>query len=149
MHESKISEPSKSIGALLHQTTFACRKLVNHRLDPLGLSQAKWRALLNLSKAGKPLTQCELAMALEIEPPTLVRLLDRLMREGWVERRKGHDRRVKYIHLTQQAEDILVKIQMTVNQVQKELLADISEEDIANCVMVLEKIKHQAEQSYG
>ena len=78
-----------SFGALLHQTTAAWRGLLNKRLKPLGLTQAKWRALLHLSKAKRPMTQCELAASLELEPATIVGLIDRLAKEGWVERHAG------------------------------------------------------------
>jgi MarR family transcriptional regulator, transcriptional regulator for hemolysin len=138
-----------NLGPLIHQTTFAWRRLLNQRLKPLGLSQAKWRALFLLSKAEQPLTQTELATSLEIEPPTMVGLIDRLAREGWVERRNGEDRRVKYLHLTRQAQSVLVSIQKTASQIQQELLGELSPNALKTCMKVLEAIKHKAEQSYG
>jgi len=58
------------------------RRVLDRRLAPLGLSQAKWQPLLYLSRADGPTTQTALANYLDIESPTLVRLLDRLADDG-------------------------------------------------------------------
>jgi MarR family transcriptional regulator for hemolysin len=126
---------------VLHGAANTCRHLLDKRLKPLGLSQAKWRTLLHLLLANKPLTQIELARSMGIEGATLVGLLDRLAKEGWIERHyRAGDRRVKMIHLTDKAKLTLVEIQLTANQVQEELLAVIPEQDVTVCINVLRKI---------
>ena len=54
------------------------RAAIDRRLAPLGLSQAKWQPLLYLLRAEEPPTQADIARFLEVESPTVVRLLDRL-----------------------------------------------------------------------
>ena len=94
----------ETFGPLLHGTARAWRLKLDARLKPMGLSQAKWRTLLHLSLADTTLTQAEVAARLGIEEPTLVNLLHRLEREGWVARRNApHDRRCKTVHLGKQA----------------------------------------------
>ena len=73
---------SEIFGPLLHGVARAWRLKLDQRLRPLGLSQAKWRTLLNLYHAETPLTQAEIASRLGIEEPTLVSLLHRLERAG-------------------------------------------------------------------
>ena len=60
---------------------------LDQRLKPMGLSQAKWRTLIHLSRTPEPLTQSQIAEVPAIEEPTLVSLLHRLEKEGWVIRK--------------------------------------------------------------
>ena len=57
---------------------------LDQRLKPMGLSQANWRTLIHLSRTPEPLTQSQIAEHTAIEEPTLVSLLHRLEKEGWV-----------------------------------------------------------------
>src|SRR6266403_96059 len=89
----------ETIGQLLHGTARAWRLKLDDRLKPMGLSQAKWRTLLHLSIASDALTQAEIAARLGVEEPSVVTLLHRLEREGWVTRQSSpRDRRCKIVH---------------------------------------------------
>ena len=134
---------------VLHETATAWRNLLDKRLKPLGLSQAKWRALLHLSAAKYPLTQIQLAKKLSLEAPTIVGLIDRLTNEGWVIRQEeAHDRRVKFIHLTEKAKSIIRQIQNTSNELCEELLTPLSQTELEECISTLTKIKKYAEETY-
>lgn len=134
----------KKFPLVLHETAIAWRNLLDLRLKPLGLSQAKWRTLLYLSLARKPLTQTELAHQMGIEGATVVGLIDRLEKEGWVDRRiQLDDRRVRNIHLTQKSELALEKIHAIADQLGKQLLTKIPKNSLKICVQVLEDIKQQ------
>ncbi len=136
---------SKTLGQQLAATTKVWRHVLDGRLRPLGLSQAKWLCLLELIRAEQPLTQSELAQRLGIEPATLVRLLDRLEMHGWVERLPDiHDRRSKRIHLTEQSRSIALQVQQTADNLRAELLRGISQEDLAICVQVMSMIDQRA-----
>src|SRR4051812_22003824 len=136
-----------AFGAVLHGTARAWRLKLDQRLKPLGLSQAKWRTLLHLSIAEEPITQTEIAMRLGIEEPTLVTLLHRLERGGWVERKHApHDRRCKTVHLGQRAQRVISDITAAANKLRSELLADVSPEELHTCVRVLERVREKAEE---
>ena len=87
------------------------RALVDDRARDMGLTLSRARLLMELAKADGP-TQSDLAGLLDIEQPTLVRLLDGLERNGMIERRTVEgDRRARRVFLTEtaraQAQDIL------------------------------------------
>ncbi|WP_353183938.1 MarR family transcriptional regulator [Bosea sp. (in: a-proteobacteria)] len=87
------------------------RALVDERARGMGLTLARARLLMELAREDG-LIQSDLAGLLEIEQPTLVRLLDGLERNGMIERRAvAGDRRARQVFLTPmaraQAEDIL------------------------------------------
>ena len=91
------------IGRLLR--TEADRKAKAH-----GMTRAQWGILLWLERE-PGLSQRELAEMLEVEPITVARLVDRLERNGMVERRAdGADRRVWRLHNTAAAAPVLDEI---------------------------------------
>src|SRR5437868_4016534 len=138
--------PSERFGPLLHGVARAWRLKLDQRLKPLGLSQAKWRTLLHLYRAQTTLTQSEIASHLGIEEPTLVNLLHRLERAGWVARKTAeHDRRCKTVHLGNRAQRAIEQINDTAVNLREELLSDIPPADLRLCMDVLERIKHKAE----
>jgi MarR family transcriptional regulator for hemolysin len=133
-------------GPLVHGVARAWRHKLDQRLSPLGLSQAKWRTLLHLSRADNPLTQSEIAYRLGIEEPTLVNLLHRLERAGWITRKSSpHDRRCKTVHLATRAQQAIEQINDTAVNLRNELLAEIAPADLTRCMDVLERIKEKAE----
>jgi MarR family transcriptional regulator for hemolysin len=137
---------SETFGPLLHGVARAWRLKLDQRLKPLGLSQAKWRTLLHLYHAKTPLTQAEVASRLGIEEPTLVSLLHRLERAGWVARKAAeHDRRCKMVHLGKRAQRAIEQINDTAVNLREELLSDIPTADLSRCIEVLERIKEKAE----
>jgi MarR family transcriptional regulator for hemolysin len=137
----------EAFGPLLHGTARAWRMKLDERLKPLGLSQAKWRTLLHLSLAEQPITQTEIAMRLGIEEPTLVTLLHRLERGGWVARKNAaHDRRCKTVHLGRRAHRVIDEITVAANKLRRELLADISPGELRTCVRVLQRVRDKAEE---
>lgn len=87
------------------------RALVDDRARGMGLTLSRARLLMELAREDGPI-QSDLAGLLDIEQPTLVRLLDGLERNGMIERRAVEgDRRARRVFLTEsaraQAQDIL------------------------------------------
>lgn len=137
-----MSMSNEQLGFAISETARAWRTKLNERLRPLGLSQSRWMVLLLLSKRGDGIMQKELAEWLSIECPTLVRLLDRMTEDGWIERRdSATDRRAKTVHLTEQAHAIISKITRVASQLRSEILAEIPAEDIETTMRVLQQIK--------
>jgi len=139
---------SETLGVLLHGTARAWRLKLDERLKPLGMSQARWRTLLHLSWANQPLTQAEIAARLGIEEPTLVNLLHRLEKAGWVKRASAlHDRRCKTVTLQRRAHRVIGQIDAAARNLRRELISDIPTRDLNTCMQVLSRIRAKAEQA--
>ncbi|HET7674475.1 MAG TPA: MarR family transcriptional regulator [Gammaproteobacteria bacterium] len=122
------------------------RGKLDQRLKPLGLSQAKWMVIMHLDRSGGGLVQRELAARVGIEDPSLARLLDRMAAGGWIERRESpEDRRCKTVHLTRKARTAARRIKDVIDALRRELLADLSSDDLAHCARVFEAITRRAE----
>lgn len=118
------------------------RNKVNDRLRPLGLSQATWIALLNLSWFPDGLSQSELAERLGIEGPTLVKLIDKLQVEGLVERHPSLlDRRRKIVRLTERAGPILLDVKTTIAILRQEIMTSFPEQRIEEGLALLTQIR--------
>ena len=129
---------------MLFKTAGAWRNELDRRLKPLGLSQAKWRTLMHLSRSKEPLSQKKLAEKMGIEGATLVGLLDRLAKDHWVVRQLDPvDRRGKKVHLTEKAQQLISEIKKTNQSLKEEVLYGISKEDRDICIEVLSQIKNR------
>lgn len=138
----------EAFGPLLHGTARAWRSKLDQRLKPLGMSQAKWRTLLHLSLANKPITQAEVAARLGIEEPTLVTLLHRLEKGHWIVRRNAvHDRRCKTVHLGTRAHRVISQINAAAAELRHDLLADIPPNELRTCMRVLKQVHTKAERA--
>jgi MarR family transcriptional regulator, transcriptional regulator for hemolysin len=143
-----VGDTTETFGQLLHGTARAWRQKLDARLKPMGLSQAKWRTLMHLSLAEEALTQAEVAGRLGVEEPTVVTLLHRLEREGWVTRRNSpHDRRCKMVLLGRRAQQVIAQISATAEKLRNELLADIAVSDLDTSMKVLMHIRDRAEKN--
>ena len=129
----------------LGQVARRWRSGLDARLKDLGLTQARWIMLLHLNKSGT-LSQKDLAEGIGIEGPTAVRLLDALQKQGLIERRESEeDRRVKTVHLTAAAQPLIEEITKISAAFRKELLADLSPDDLATAHRVLKTINDKLE----
>jgi MarR family transcriptional regulator, transcriptional regulator for hemolysin len=140
----------ETFGPLLGGTARAWRLKLDARLKPMGLSQAKWRTLLHLSRAPEPLTQSQIAERTGIEEPTLVTLLHRMEKEGWVMRRSSaRDRRCKTVHLQPRTQRVINRINATALQLRHELIKDIPVREMRTCMRVLDEVRARAERARG
>jgi MarR family transcriptional regulator for hemolysin len=128
-------------GFALGQLSRLWRKELDRRLSPYGLTEARWLALLHLSRMSHPVTQKDLAARIGVQGPTLVRTLDWLEAEGLIERRPIEgDRRAKSLHLTEKARPSLARIQAVAEGLREELFADVGEEEMLACLAVFERL---------
>lgn len=137
-----------AFGLLLHGAARAWRNKLDARLRPLGLSQAKWRTLSHLAHNDGELTQAGLAERIGVEEPTLVGLLHRLEKEGWVKRRSSaDDRRCKIVHLQRRSNVVLDEIFNAAHALRHELVSDIAPSELQTCMRVLIRIRAKAEEA--
>ena len=145
--QTKLTSKEAEFAVELGKVARRWRTRLDSRLRTMGLTQARWMALLELSRADG-LTQRELATTLGVEGPTLVRLLDGLEGQGLIERQPcPDDRRVKRVRVTTTAVPILNEIRKITDATQSELLAGVVAEDLSTALRVLTLIAERLEQT--
>jgi MarR family transcriptional regulator for hemolysin len=113
------------------------RRFLNSKIKNLGISGTEKRVLFCVAR-NPGMTQVQIAKLLELEPQNLVRILDRLSEEEWIEKKADpEDRRVKCLSVTAKAEVIIDKVKSIGNNAKAEILAGVKNQD-AN--MLLESL---------
>lgn len=139
----KQTEPRELLGRLIGETHRLWRTRMDERLKPLGLSQARWTTLRVLARHGDAMPQTELAARVGVEAPTLVGILDGLVRDGYVSRRAStNDRRVKTIHLTAKAQRKSEQIDQIAKKLRAEIIQSINADELNTAVRVLDSVKN-------
>lgn len=96
----------ESLGYLVNRAARLMARELAERLQPAGVGIGAWAVLLFLW-ARDGVTQAELARVVAIEPPTMVRTIDRMVRDGLVKRAADpRDGRLTRIHLTPRARSL-------------------------------------------
>ena len=117
------------LGALVHDVARLWRKRFEQRAATLGFTRSQWQVLVFLSR-NEGIHQAGLAELMDVEPITLVRILDRLEARGLVERRQHpKDRRVWLLHLTPEAHPSLEVLRRIGDAARAEALAGLSPEE--------------------
>ncbi|MGE5151147.1 MAG: MarR family winged helix-turn-helix transcriptional regulator [Rhodospirillaceae bacterium] len=134
-------------GLLVARLSRRLRQAVDAEMRLIGLTEATWRPLIYLRSLGDGVRQKELATAMSIEGPSLVRLLDSLERRGFIERREDeNDRRARGIHLTRAGRELAVRAARIGNGLQKRLMESVPAADLEVCERVLETLERELEE---
>jgi DNA-binding MarR family transcriptional regulator len=132
---------SRNFGFLLNDVARLMRTAYDRRIRKLGLTRAQWWVLTHLYRSDG-VSQTELAETLEIEKPTLGRLLDRLEAKGWVKREHdARDRRVWRVHLTSEVEPALRTMRAIAKELRRDALSGIGAAERERFVDTLLAIK--------
>ena len=119
-----------SVGFWICTAAHDYQRAFNEEL-PQGVTFRQAQVLACLALAG-PLAQTDLAERMRIEPPTLVGVLDRMERDGWI-RRDGdkRDRRRKLIQPTPAAKPIWSKVVAVANLVRERATRGLTANQLA------------------
>src|ERR1700754_1649185 len=118
-----------TIGFLLHDVARLLRKRFEQRAKGLGLTRSQWQTLAYLAN-NEGIHQAGLAEILEIEPITLVRILDKLAERGLVERRQHPtDRRIWLLYMCDEARPLLIQMRSLGDTTRGEALQGVPAEE--------------------
>jgi DNA-binding MarR family transcriptional regulator len=131
----------RNFGFLVHDVARLLRTTFDRRVKDMGLTRSQWWVLNHLYRKDG-MTQAELADLLELERPTLGRLLDRLEANGWVRREAcGADRRAKRVFLTDEVGPSMREMRAIAAELRSDALCGIGPEEQERFVDTLLAIK--------
>jgi MarR family transcriptional regulator for hemolysin len=116
------------------------RRIIDRKLQHLGLTEAMWLPLLHLARASQPMRQKDLAASLSLDSSSVVRLLDGLEAGKFVERAEGTDRRAKTIHLTPYGKTMVDRVEELVSEGRDSLFACVPKRELEEAFHVLERV---------
>ena len=113
----------------------------DRRATKFELTRAQWRALKTIRRE-EGLSQTALADTLDMAPIPVGRVIDRLEKAGYVERRADPgDRRCWRLHLTAKAHAVVDEMEVIASGLRDEALHGIQREDFETLLRVLAQIK--------
>ncbi|WP_370550297.1 transcriptional regulator SlyA [Edwardsiella tarda] len=131
-----------TLGSDLSRLVRVWRALIDQRLKPLELTQTHWVTLYNIHRLPPDQSQIQLAKAIGIEQPSLVRTLDQLEDKGLITRHIcANDRRAKRIKLTDDAEPVIKEVTGVISLTRSEILDSISTDEIALLTNLVERLE--------
>jgi DNA-binding MarR family transcriptional regulator len=129
--------------AQLVESSRLLRNYIDCRAKGHGTTRAQWIVLFRLREQ-EGLSQVDLAEVLELQPISLVRLLDRLVDHGLLERRPDpRDRRANRLFLTEAGRRLVDDLDSLRDSIAVDVLQGVSEDTIETSLEALQVIKHR------
>jgi len=148
-----LSQPSPAddgyIGYMLSDVARLIRTVFDRRVRDIGLTRAQWLVLTRVYR--RPgVSQTELADMLEIDRASAGRMIDRMEKNGWVERRPdAADRRINRLHLTSDARKVHADMWAIAEATVDDALSPLSAAERAQYTELTAKVKGQLQSLAG
>lgn len=132
---------SRRFGFILRDVNQLYVQRFEQHAASLGLTLPQCRTLIRLAE-NEGVSQVKLAELTDLEPMTLVRILDRMESEGWLERRSDpRDRRVRCLYLTAKGKPLLEDIRRLMDLTWADAFLGISKDKSEMVTEVLDRVR--------
>ena len=129
MKNSQQNPQKMALGHLLANVSRLVGGRMRMRLQEFGLYHAQGMILFHLWREDG-MAQNVLAQALHITPPTATNTLQRMERDGWIQRRRdASDQRFVRVYLTERARALREEARTSFQELDRELTAVLSENE--------------------
>jgi MarR family transcriptional regulator, transcriptional regulator for hemolysin len=129
--------------AQLVESSRLLRNYIDGRAKVRGTTRAQWIVLSRL-RHQEGLSQVDLADVLELQPISLVRLLDRLVEHGLLERRPDpRDRRANRLFLTRGGRQLVDDLDSLRDDIATDVLQNVPPDAIETSLTTLRSIKER------
>jgi MarR family transcriptional regulator for hemolysin len=130
----------RNLGFLMKDVSRLWVRYFEQHADQLGMTLSHAKVLVFLAR-NEGCTQARLAELCDTDPMTLVRVLDRMEKDGWLERRPDPtDRRAYRIFLKPASDPVLAEITRIGDKARGEALSGLSTEERTQLVALLERV---------
>jgi len=136
-----IPPREKHLGFLINDVARLLRRAFDQRAQGCGLTRAQWQVLAHLFH-NEGSNQAAVAEALDIEPITLSRHIDRLEALGYVTRLPDPaDRRARRLHLTESVQPLLQEMRRIGIGVLTAALEGVEDDEIERLIASLTRMR--------
>jgi DNA-binding MarR family transcriptional regulator len=133
----------RQLVAQLVESSRLLRNYIDNRAKERGTTRAQWIVLFRL-RQNEGLSQVDLAEVLELQPISLVRLLDRLVEHGLLERRHDpKDRRANRLFLTAKGRKLVDDLDSLRDAIATDVFQDLSKDAVQTTLDSLREVKER------
>jgi MarR family transcriptional regulator, transcriptional regulator for hemolysin len=131
----------RNFGFLVKDVYRLYAKHFERHASEIGLTLSQCKVLGHLSR-NEGISQARLAELTDTDPMTLVRTLDRMQQDEWIERRPDpEDRRAHRLYLREAARPIMHRMWKLADQARQEALSALSPAEREQLVGLLERVQ--------
>ena len=135
------TDPHRNVGYLIRDVSRLWAKDFERRASDLNLTLAQCKVLAILSH-NQGTSQARLAELADTDPMALVRTLDRMEQDGWIERQADPaDRRAHRLYLRATADPVLDRISEISDQSRRDALSALSPAEHDQLVNLLQRVR--------
>ncbi len=118
VRDTKVVENDNTrVAPIIHEIALMAARIFNKRVKKIGFTRSQWE-VLHLLHYNDGKTQTEIAAQLIMARPPLGKLIDRLEKDQWVQRRTDpSDRRVKRVFLTKKSTPLFEPLEKHVSDI--------------------------------
>ncbi|HTW74954.1 MAG TPA: MarR family transcriptional regulator [Steroidobacteraceae bacterium] len=133
----------RNLGFLIRDVSRLYGRHFERRARELELTLAQCKVLAHLSR-NEGVSQARLAELTETDPMTLVRTLDRMQQDHWLERRPDPtDRRAHRLYLREEAKPVLARMWKIAEQARGEAISALSAQECEQLLELLGRLHEQ------
>jgi len=131
----------KSVGYWIHVTKMTIRRVLTERLAEEGITLRQWEVLAALALDPEQ-TQVRMADKMGIEAPTLAGIVNRMERDGWLERQTdADDRRRRKLIPTPKAEEIWQRASALCHDIRRQAVKSLSDAELDDLKRMCQQIQ--------
>ena len=139
----------RQLVAQLVESSRLLRNYIDHRAKGHGTTRAQWIVLFRLRQQ-EGLSQVDLAEVLELQPISLVRLLDRLVEHGLLERKADpKDRRANRLYLTESGRQLVDDLDSLRDEIATDVLREVPDDSLKTSLDTLREVKERIKSLSG
>ncbi|MBE9537607.1 MAG: MarR family transcriptional regulator [Proteobacteria bacterium] len=117
LQEKDIEDREARLASIIHELALMAARIFNRRVKELGFTRSQWEVIYLLHENDGQ-TQTEIAAQLIMAKPPLGKLIDRLEKDQWLERRDDPaDRRAKRVFLTPKSSPVFDPLEQVVSDI--------------------------------
>ncbi|SEH56586.1 MarR family transcriptional regulator, transcriptional regulator for hemolysin [Rheinheimera pacifica] len=121
------------------------RSAITASVQSLGMTEARWTAMLHLKMLGEGATQQALAQELGIEMPSLSRTLSQLVEQDMLQRQPHPtDKRAQCLYFTATGQQMLAKLIERTMQIRQALYQDLTPAAVQQLMQSLDIMERNA-----
>ena len=116
-------------------------KVVDRRLEGMGVHHSQHRMLMKVSKLGRSASQKDIADAMDVSPACVARTLKCLSGEGLIEKREGADGRCNEISILPEGRRLVDDSLALFTRINAEMFEGVSDAELDALSTVLRRIQ--------
>ncbi len=145
-----FDSPEQEANLNVLRTTDLLQNRLGRFFREYGLTPSQYNVLRILRGEGKPLPSLEIGSRMIQLVPAMTGLIDRLEKQGLVNRRRcEEDRRVVFVEITPAAKKLLKRMDDPLLQMHKQLTGSLTLTELKELTRLMEKIRADIEDSEG